>query len=433
MKLCVAGLWHLGAVTAACTAEHFATVGYDPDGATIAHLRAGRPPIQEPGLAELIRTGLSAQRLSFSDDPAESVRGADILWLTFDTPVDERDRADSDWVARQAVALLPHLAAGSLVLVSSQVPVGFTARLESSFRSANPGRDVRFAYLPENLQLGRALDSFRRPERIVVGLRDPRERERLAALLAPFCRRIEWMSVESAEMTKHALNAFLATSVAFINELAALCEHVGADAGEVERGLKSEPRIGPKAYLRPGAAFAGGTLARDVAFLEEIGEQRRLPTHLLSAVLASNRAHQSWPQRKLQEVVGNLASKSVGVLGLAYKPGTDTLRRSSAVELCLSLAREGARVRAFDPGIRQLPPELDASFSLCGTASEVWQQADALVVATEWPEFREIPAADLSSQMRSPVVIDPGGFLRAAWGDDPRLCYISVGSPRRAG
>ncbi|MCC6190925.1 MAG: UDP-glucose/GDP-mannose dehydrogenase family protein, partial [Anaerolineales bacterium] len=292
MNVCVFGLWHLGSVTAACLAAagHNVT-GLDPDPAVVAGLADGCPPLFEPGLEALVRAGLAGGRLRFTSEAAEALAGAEVAWVTDDTPVDDDDRADVDFVVERVTGLFPHLAAGALVLISSQVPVGTTRRLEQAYAAAFPGGSASFAYSPENLRLGGAIKAFREPDRVVAGVRRPADRERVARLLAPFTGRVEWMSVESAEMTKHALNAFLATSVAFINEVAALSEQVGADAKEVERGLKSEARIGPRAYLSPGAAFAGGTLARDVAFLTAIGAERAVPTPLLAGVRASNDAH----------------------------------------------------------------------------------------------------------------------------------------------
>lgn len=429
MRVCVYGLWHLGSVTAACLAEHFAAVGCDPDAETVAGLQHARPPVSEPGLAELAAAGLSAGRLSFTTDLHYALENADVVWVTFDTPVDDDDVADVGFVRARVEALFPHLQEDALVLVSSQVPVGFTAGLEQAFQALYPGRRASFAYSPENLRLGKALDSFRRPERIVVGARNEGARLRLAALLAPFSQNILWMGVESAEMTKHALNAFLATSVAFINELAALCEQVGADAKEVERGLKSEPRIGPKAYLGPGGAFAGGTLARDIAFLAQIGQQQGIPTHLFSAVSASNNEHKAWPRRRLARLLGELGGKQIAVLGLTYKPGTDTLRRSSSIELCLWLSSQGAEVRTYDPAVLRLPPELSPPIRLCESSREALEGADALVLATEWPVFKELSADDLVKYMRTMIVLDPNRFLAPELARDPRLRYAAVGRP----
>ncbi|MBA3872819.1 MAG: UDP-glucose/GDP-mannose dehydrogenase family protein, partial [Anaerolineae bacterium] len=267
MEICVVGLWHLGMVTAACMAKigHHVT-GYDADKDLIEKLQAGETPLFEPGLKDLIQAGITTGNLQFSAEAA-AVAQAELVWVTYDTPVDENDVADVDFVVDQVTHLLPFMRQDTLVLISSQLPVGTTARLEAAYHTANPNGSITFAYSPENLRLGNAIRVFMEPDRIIIGIRHETDKVRIAEALKPITNNIEWMSAESAEMTKHALNAFLATSVAFMNEIATLCEQVGADAREVERGLKSEVRIGPRAYLRPGGAFAGGTLARDLVFL----------------------------------------------------------------------------------------------------------------------------------------------------------------------
>jgi UDPglucose 6-dehydrogenase len=427
MRVVVYGLWHLGCVTAACLAETgFRVVGLDLDEPLVRDLQAGRPPLHEPGLDELLAAGTASGRLSFTADPAEALADADVLWVTFDTPVNDQDEADVGFVRDRLEALAPDLRSGTLVLISSQVPVGFTRRLEEDWH----GRGLHFAYSPENLRLGKALDAFRRPERVLVGTRDPEDRLRLAELFAPFGGRIEWMSVESAEMTKHALNAFLATSVTFINEVARLCEAVGADAKEVERGLKSEPRIGPRAYLAPGAAFAGGTLARDVRFLIEFGTHLRIDTPLFWGVMASNQQHLSWARSKVRQLLDG--EGMVAVLGLTYKPGTSTLRRSAAVELCRELSRAGISVRAHDPAVRALPEDLAETLALCETPQEALRGADVAVVATEWPDFRALRPDELVTLMRRPQVIDQTRFLACTLGGDPRITYVATGKPLAA-
>jgi len=428
MKVCVAGLWHLGTVTAACLAGggHDVT-GLDFDEAAAGALQAGKPPIFEPGLEALLEAGAASRCLRFTADAAAAVGGADVVWVAYDTPVDDDDRADVEHVVDQTRRLFPHLQDGSLVLISSQVPVGTTRRLEQIFAGEARGRSVTFAYVPENLRLGRAIDAFTHPDRVVAGVRSPADRERIAELHRAFTDRIEWMSVESAEMTKHALNAFLATSVTFINEIAALCEQVGADASEVARGLKSEARIGPRAYLSPGSAFAGGTLARDVMFLSDLGRETNVATHLLSSVKTSNDAHRQWAQRRLAQVLGGVEGRTVAVWGLTYKPGTDTLRRSSAIELCTWLGARGARVRAHDPAVRQLPPEVAATIQLASDPLAAADQAAALVVATPWPEYRSVDARELAGRMQGNVVLDANGFLAATVGREPGLSYLTVG------
>jgi UDPglucose 6-dehydrogenase len=241
MKLAVFGLWHLGTVTAACAAgAGIATTGIDLDRERIARIAAGEAPLYEPGLAELTRAGIVSGSLTFSADVAIA-SDADVVWVCHDTPVDEDDRADPDAVRQQVEMLFPHLKDGAVVLVSAQLPVGSVAALERAFADQANGRTVLFACSPENLRLGNAIEIFRSPGRIIVGVRNAHARAILEPLLRTFCQHLIWMSVESAEMVKHGLNSFLAMSVTFANELATLCERVGADASEVEKGLKSDP------------------------------------------------------------------------------------------------------------------------------------------------------------------------------------------------
>jgi len=320
-----------------------------------------------------------------------------------------------------------HLRHGALVLLSSQVPVGTTRRLEQAFARDSQNRVVGFGYSPENLRLGKAIAAFTHPDRVVAGVRSQASRDRVTMLLRPFTERIEWMSVESAEMTKHALNAFLATSVAFINEIAAVCEQVGADASDVARGLKSEPRIGPKAYLQPGSAFSGGTLARDVVFLSQLGRAHGVATHLLSSVKLSNDVHRMWAGSRLEQLLDGVSGKTVAIWGLTYKAGTDTLRRSGSVELCQWLAARGAAVRAHDPVVGTLPSDFAGRVTLAESALSALQGASALVVSTPWPEYVEVTAADITTRMVRPLVLDANRFTGVTLGACAGIEYVSVG------
>lgn len=425
MNVTVVGLWHLGSVTAACSALHFPVTGLDFDDTNVAALRAGRPPVAEPGLAELFGERIGAGMLRFTTDAEDACREADILWVCDDTPVDDDDVADVEWVLDRLGRCIPHLRDGAVVLLSSQMPVGTCARLE--WESA--GRDLTFAYSPENLRLGKAIDVFLHPERIVVGVRDARTRARLTELLTPFSTELLWMTTESAEMTKHAVNAFLATSITFTNEIARLCELTGADAKEVEQGLKSEARIGRGAYVAPGGPIAGGTLARDLRFLIGLGESDAGRFSLLPACVESNERHRRWPLEALTDELGRLSGMTVAVLGLTYKPGTDTLRRSSAVELCRQLLSEGAAVRAFDPAASALPASLEGVV-LVGGADKALEGADAIVVMTEWPEFRDIDWPSGLESMNRPVVIDANRFVLDRVTGVTGLRYRAVGMPR---
>lgn len=428
MKICVQGLWHLGSVTAACLAAGgHSVIGLDFDETVIHNLQAGKPPLFEPGLEDLVKNGIQAGRLSFTSDPAVALKGAEVVWVTYDTPVDDADRADVAFVVEQVKRVFPSLAPATIVLISSQLPVGTTRQIEEQYQKEYSNPSVQFAYSPENLRLGKAIQVFTNPDRVVVGTRNESARLPIAALLKPFTERIEWMSVESAEMTKHAINAFLATSVVFINEIASICEVVGADAKEVERGLKSEARIGPKAYLGPGGPFAGGTLARDTVFLTQLGQAHQVPLHLFNSVLSSNNEHKNWSRRRLLNIFDGLAGKTVAVWGLTYKPGTDTLRRSTSVELCHWLAQQKALVKVYDPAVKQVPVELQGVIELSSSPINAAQAADALVVATEWPDFTSIQPEELLASMKTAWVIDANRFLGKTVGSDARIRYISVG------
>ncbi len=436
----VVGLWHLGSVTAACVANagnH--VVGVDPDPAVIEGLLAGHAPVSEPGLEELLAR--NTHRLDFTCEPG-ALAGVRRAWITFDTPVDDDDNADVEWVLEQAVELLAALPEGSLVVVSSQLPVGSIARLQERTAARRGEETLRFACVPENLRLGRALECFSAGDRIVAGVRNEEDRAELAELLAPFSDSVQWMRVESAEMTKHALNGFLATSVAFINEIAEICESVGADAEEVSRGLKSEQRIGPRAYLGPGDAFAGGTLARDIGFLRGLAKHRGLPAHVFAGVADGNTAHKHWTRRKLLELLADedaladqtladqsLAGRRVAVWGLTYKPGTDTLRRSSAIELCRWIVAVGASVRAHDPAVSVLPADLADEVQLCSSPLQAAAGADVLVVCTPWPDYLNVPVEELLSMLALAQVIDAAGVLAHVLAPHPQVRYARVGRP----
>jgi UDPglucose 6-dehydrogenase len=426
MKIVVLGLWHLGCVTAACAAKFESVIGLDLDPLVVAQLRNGKPPLFEPGLAELVNEGLQCGRLTFSDDPASACQEADLLWVCYDTPVDDNDVADLTPVIDGIGRCVPHLRSGTLILISSQVPAGICRALEVRF----PG--YRFAYSPENLRLGKALSIFSNADRIILGVREEADAKELEPLLTRFTQSLIIVRTESAEMIKHAINSFLASSIAFMNEISRVCEQVGADAKEVERGLKSEPRIGPGAYLSPGGPFAGGTLARDVVALTKIAQEQGEPLVLVPAIKRSNDQHKLWAIQKLREELGELSGKRVAILGLTYKPQTDTLRRSLAVELCRELLKAGTNVRAYDPVVATVPDDL-ADITLSRKLEEVVADSDAVVVCTEWPEIRAADWEAILAKTKDLLFVDANGFLGTAVGNLPGVTYRQVGKPSRQG
>lgn len=429
MRIAVVGLWHLGCITAACLANSgHQVIAYDPNPENINQLQQGQAPLFEPGLDNLLTEVKTSGKLMFSDELTD-ITPADVVWITFDTPVDKDDNADSDYVIQQVHSVIHAIKKNSLVIISSQVPVGTTNKLQKYCSDLLPESNISFACVPENLRLGKAIEVFTHPDRIIIGLDDYQYKNILETLLKPFSENLIWMSIVSAEMTKHAINAFLGLSVTFINELAALCETVGANAREVELGLKSEERIGQKAYLRPGDAIAGGTLMRDINYLTQLGKVKNRQTFLLSAIAESNQYHKQWVCRKLTELLNDLNGKQVAMLGLTYKAGTNTLRRSAAIETCEWLHQQGTKITAFDPTISQLPNELAHFIQIKSSIVDALTAADAVVISTEWPQFRELRPAELIENLKQPFIIDPSGFVAKNMASDLRLHYFSVGIP----
>jgi UDPglucose 6-dehydrogenase len=427
MNVAVAGLWHLGCVIAAGSARAGHRVAaYDPDPATRDGVALGKAPLFEPGLNDALSAALQNGSLAVAGSPEELLKQADLLWIAYDTPVRDDDTADTAFVRQEILRLLLHAPAGLMVLVSSQLPAGSLRELETQAAITFPGRGLRFACSPENLRLGQALAYFMKPDRIVAGVRTEADKALLADLWAPLGGPVEWMSVESAEMTKHAINAFLALSVTFANELATLCEKVGADGREVERGLKTESRIGPRAYVRPGRAFDGGTLARDVLFLSAMGAEAGLPLRLIPSIQAANEAHKQWLFRAVSAALTPAPRPVIAVLGLTYKPGTDTLRRSTALAFCRQAAAAGWRVQAHDPRVGQLP-DAGAGLILCPDIKTACAGAQGVVVAADCPEFKAVSREDWAAWAPGAWVVDPARFLADTLGRCAGSRYRAVG------
>lgn len=427
-RICVAGLWHQASVLSACLADlghHVRGVG--PDLAAVVSLNAAVPPVREPKLASILERNLRAGRLRYTTGYAEALADAQFAFISIDTPVDEEDRSDLTPIFEAARQIARHAPAPLVVAVTAQVPVGTCSQLAGLMRSEAPGRPWRIAYVPEFLRLGTAVENFRRADRFIIGCDDAGAAGQLAALLAPLKRPILKMGLLSAEMAKHAANAFLAASISFINEVADLAAEAGADVTDVVRALKTDRRIGPHAFLSPGLGFAGGTLGREVRTLQQLGRRSGRPTALMDAVWEVNLERARFVARCLERIFGSLAGLAVGVLGLTYKPGTSTLRRSVALEIIADLAGRGTRVKAFDPlanlaEAARLPP-----FEMCPDPYRAAEGADAVVLITEWAGLAELDFARLRSRMRRPVFIDTRNRLEPAELERHGFLYVGVG------
>jgi UDPglucose 6-dehydrogenase len=431
VRLAVVGTGYVGLVTGACFAEFGVTVScVDNDKSKIASLNEGRMPIFEPGLAELVERNRRVGRLSFTTDLGRAVEQSLVVFIAVGTPSNASGGADLSSVEQVAREIGRHLNGYKVVVTKSTVPMGTGARVRQWIEEESGGKHpLSVASNPEFLREGSAIEDFMRPNRVVIGAEDDKAVEILKDLYRPLYL-IETpfviTSVVSAEMIKYASNAFLATKVSFINELADLCERIGADVHEVARGMGLDNRIGRK-FLHPGPGYGGSCFPKDTRAIVEKARELGVDLRIVRSCAEVN---EDRPERMLDKVrgaIGKLRERTVGILGLSFKPNTDDLRESPAMRIAAGLLREGARVRAFDPvaleRARAELPELVA----CADEYEAASGADALVIATEWNQFRSLDLGRLASLLRQPNLIDlrniyPPEDARAAG-----LRYVGVG------
>jgi UDPglucose 6-dehydrogenase len=434
MKIAVVGLWHQGVVGAACLVDMGRqVVGADANADVVAQLNAGRAPLFEPGLDDLLKKSIGSGRLAFTSDIAEAVRGASYVFVMFDTPVDENDESDLAEIFRTFEAIAPNLESEAVILVTAQVPVGTCDKLSGILQTASPKRAPAIAYMPENLRLGQAIERFMAPALPVIGCDDPATFRALMAVMQPLAREWHHVSLRTGEMMKHALNGFLATSVCFANELGNICDAVGADGKRMGELLRLEPRVGTKAMLLPGLGFAGGTLARDMQTLRHLGDRFDLDTPLLDGAWKSNAEQNRLVLRKLSAALGDLRGARVAVLGLTYKADTSTLRRSAAMEVISDLAKAGATVTAHDPKADRDELERASGFVFCDDPLAATDKADALVLMTPWRDYRDIDFDSVKTRMTRHYVLDTAGLWNSDVLTSLGFVYDDIGRGRKIG
>jgi UDPglucose 6-dehydrogenase len=401
-RITVIGAGYVGLVTAACLAglgNH--VTGMDVDTAKVERLQAGEVPIYEPGLAELIAE--HRDRLSFTSDPAEAYWAGEFIFVCVDTPPTYSGDADLSRIW-QVIDNLPPEDGRRILITKSTVPVGTGAAVTAEL--ARRGyRHIRYCSNPEFLREGSAIRDFLHPDRVVIGADDREVRDRVASLYAPLRAPVVATDVASAEMIKYASNAFLATKISFINEIANVCEQVGADVRVVAEGMGLDPRIGPQ-FLQAGIGFGGSCFPKDVSALKQLAGNSGYHFQLLTAVIEVNELQKRRVIGKLKASLGDLRERRIALLGLSFKPNTDDIREASSIVLASRLLAEGASVVGYDPiavpAVSALLPSLDYAPS----ALEALDGADAAVLVTEWPEFVQLDWAAARTRMRRPVLID---------------------------
>ncbi len=434
MRIAMIGAGYVGLVSGACFAEFGVDVtvmDVDPD--KIAGLRAGRMPIYEPGLDKLVSDNVRDGRLTFTTDMDAAVKGADAVFLAVGTPARRGDgHADLSYVYA-AAEQVARAADGPLVIVTkSTVPVGTGREVQAIVRRVRPDAPIAVASNPEFLREGSAIGDFMRPDRVVIGVDEEQALTALKRLYRPLYlieTPVLAVSIESAELIKYAANAFLATKITFINEIADLCEKVGADVHDVARGMGLDGRIGRK-FLHPGPGYGGSCFPKDTLALARTAQDAGAPIRLVEATIAVNEARKAQMADRILAALGpSPAGKRVGVLGVTFKPETDDMRDAPSLVILPKLVAAGVEVRAFDPQPGHARQALPAAVAFAETALGAAQDADAVVVLTEWNEFRALAPARLKSSMKGDVVLD----LRNVW--DPAamraagFAYSSIGRP----
>ena len=407
MNLCVIGVGYVGLTTGTC----FADLGHqvtcvDVDEAKIEKLQAGVLPIYEPGLEEIVRRNTQAGRLDFATSYRDGLAGAEIAFIAVGTPQGSGGEADLKYVRAAAQSIAEVMDHPIIIVNKSTVPIGTGDWVSDIVRRHQP-EPVEFSVVsnPEFLREGSAITDFMRPDRIVLGSLDPEAAAQVAQLYLSLRAPIMLTDLRTAEMIKYASNAFLATRISFINEIASICEALGADVKEVAVGMGYDKRIGPD-FLDAGIGYGGSCFPKDVQALAHMAAIHGRHPQLLRAVMDINRDQRREVVHKLRELLGTLDRKVVGVLGLAFKPNTDDMREAPSVELIHLLQSEGAQIRAYDP-VAMVNADLYLDdVTLCQDAYKVAEGADALVVITEWNEFKHLSLHRLKEAMRQPIVVD---------------------------
>ena len=412
MRVVMVGAGYVGLVSGACFAEFGADVTcVDVDRSRIERLQAGEVPIYEPGLEDLVGRNTAGGRLRFAVGPGSEVGAADLVFISVGTPARRGDgHADLRYVHDAAKMLAPHLRDYTVIVTKSTVPVGTAREVRRLVREACPEVDFDVASNPEFLREGSAIEDFMRPDRIVLGVESARAEALLRELYRPL-NLIETpvfaTGIESAELTKYASNAFLATKISFINEIAVLCEATGADVHAVARGMGLDGRIGRK-FLHPGPGYGGSCFPKDIAALARIAAEREVPARIVEATMAVNAAQRDRMKEKIRTALGGcVAEKRIGVLGLTFKPETDDMREAPSLYVLPPLIDEGAWVRAHDPqGMDEAAARLPESVRFCADPYEVAKTADAVVLMTEWNAYRGLDLERVRDSMRGRVFVD---------------------------
>jgi UDPglucose 6-dehydrogenase len=432
VKICMIGAGYVGLVSAACFAEFgYSVTCVDKDADRVARLRRGEVPIYEPGLESLLERNTGAGRLHFSTSLAEAVCQAELVFLAVGTPMRRGDGyADLSYVFEAVEEVAPHLAASAVIATKSTVPVGTSRDIERRLREVRPDLEVAVCSNPEFLREGSAIQDFTHPDRVLIGCGNEHGREVMRRLYKPLALRnapIVFVSPESAELAKYASNAFLAMKVTFINEIADLCEAVGADVQEVATAVGADGRIGAK-FLHAGPGYGGSCFPKDVTALIRTAREAKAPLSLIEQVEKVNTERKIAMAGRIEAALGgSVRGKTIGVLGVTFKPNTDDMREAPSLVIFPMLQSRGARIRAYDPQGAGKAQEMLPGVAWCESALESAEGADVLVVLTEWNEFRALDLTRMRKAMLGNVLVDLRNVYPPGLAEESGFVYYGIG------
>ncbi len=435
MNIVVIGTGYVGLVSGACFSEFgFTVTCVDKNATKIVALEHGVIPIYEPGLADLVKRNHTAGRLKFTTNLETSVQGADAVFIAVGTPARRGDgHADLSFVFAAAEDVAKNLSGYSVVVTKSTVPVGTGKKIEQVIRVANPEADFDIASNPEFLREGSAINDFMRPDRVVVGVQTERAKQVMECLYQPVYlieKPVFFTDLETAELIKYAANAFLAVKISYINQMADLCEKVGANVHDVAKGMGLDNRIGSK-FLHPGPGYGGSCFPKDTLALVKTAEHFAAPVSIVDAVVAYNQARkQAMAERVKAAFAGDVKGRKIAVLGLSFKPETDDMRESPAIKIITKLIEYGADITAYDPvAMDEAKPLLPKAVRYASSAQECLSGVDGAVVVTEWNEFRALTPQLFAEQMGGKVLVDLRNVYDPAQMAAAGLTYQSIGRP----
>ncbi len=434
MRVAMIGTGYVGLVSAACFSEFGVdVVCVDKVREKIDGLNAGKIPIYEPGLEDLVNHNVEAGRLSFTTDLAEAVMSADIVMLAVGTPSRRGDgHADLSFVHAAAEEIADAIAGYMVVVTKSTVPVGTGAEIARIIRSRRPAAEFDIVSNPEFLREGSAIGDFMRPDRVVVGVESERAKKLMTELYRPLSlieTPVVFTDVKTAELIKYAANTFLATKITFINEIADICEKIDADVHDVAKGIGLDGRIGNK-FLHPGPGYGGSCFPKDTLAFVRIARESGSPSRIVEAVVNINEQRKARMAEKIIDACGGtVAEKQLAVLGVAFKPNTDDVRDSPSLTIIPALQAAGAKVRAYDPEAMEEAKELLANIDWCANAYDAMENADCLVILTEWNEFRALDLERVKGLLSKPVIVDLRNIYEPKDIKAQGFDYTSVGRP----